>query len=89
MHEYRVVNMAIACRRGFLAYARTVREIERVGRPPNKNRDEVRTKVLPVIRVTTDEDETIRAGAEIAGRPLTTWAREVLLKAAKKLRRRR
>lgn len=51
-----------------------------VGRPPREDRSTVRTKALPVIRCTEEEDAELRAGAEADGKPIGTWLRELGMK---------
>lgn len=54
-------------------------EMAKMGRPELPE-DEKRSKTLPVIRVTPEEDAELRAGAIFDGKKLGAWLRELGLK---------
>ena len=58
-----------------------------MARPKREDRSTVRDEVLPVIRVTAQENEELRAGAEADGQPITTWLRGLGLRRRKAQKR--
>lgn len=54
---------------------------------PLKAEDERQTKTLR-LRLTADDDTTIRQAAEAASKSLSAWARDALLRAARRRLRR-
>jgi hypothetical protein len=52
-------------------------DMAKMGRPPKEDRSEVRSLVVPPIRVTAEELETLREGAEIDGKALGAWLRDL------------
>lgn len=59
-----------------------------VGRPRTEDRSIVREKVVPPIRVTADELDTLRRAAEREGATLGVWLRELGLKRARRVLKR-
>ncbi len=59
----------------------------KMGRPP-KTEEERQTRTLRV-RLTSADDQTIRQAAEAAGKSLSAWVRDVLVRAAKRRLNRR
>ena len=53
---------------------------------PNKSPDDKKTETIPV-KVTLSQKAEIEAAAEIAMDKTSTWARKILLQAARKLNR--
>lgn len=56
----------------------------RIGRPPKRPGEHVRTPVMQLGRVPIETQERLRAAAKRAGKTFTAWALEILERAEKR-----
>lgn len=66
--------------KGFMAY--TMRMAKRIGRPPIPEDQKVGAAIR--LRMRADQEALIRRAAAAAGKSLSAWTREVLVRAARR-----